>query len=163
MHAKSFQSCLTFCNPIDCSLQSPLSTGFCRQEYWSGLSWLPSRDLPIPGIKPTSLTSPALAGGCFLFLFCFVFVFTTRVTWEAQKTKVKRWSKKEIYSWWSIKCQSSGLTCKTRVENLALTQCQSMGAPVLWYKFRIKDSFQALGDILMCPSSFMEDNGPGYR
>ena len=27
------QSCLTLCNPMDCSLQSPLSTGLSRQEY----------------------------------------------------------------------------------------------------------------------------------
>ena len=39
--------------------------GFSRQEYWSGLPHPPSGDLPDPGIKPTSLTSPALAGGFF--------------------------------------------------------------------------------------------------
>ena len=37
MHAKLLQSCLTLCNPMDSSLQAPLSTGFSRQEYWSGL------------------------------------------------------------------------------------------------------------------------------
>ena len=37
--------------------QAPLSMGFCRQEYWSGLSSPPPGDLPDPGIKPTS---PAL-------------------------------------------------------------------------------------------------------
>jgi len=36
--------------------------GFFRQEYWSGLSFPPLRDLPEPGIKSTSLMSPALAG-----------------------------------------------------------------------------------------------------
>ena len=42
--------------------QAPLSIGFPRQEYWSGLP-LPSRgDLPDPGIKPISLALPALAG-----------------------------------------------------------------------------------------------------
>ena len=42
--------------------QAPLFIGFPRQEYWSGLP-LPSQgDLPDPGIKPTSLASPALAG-----------------------------------------------------------------------------------------------------
>ena len=39
--------------------------GFSRQEYWSGLLCPPPGDLPILGIKPTSLTSPALAGGFF--------------------------------------------------------------------------------------------------
>ena len=42
--------------------QAPLSTGFPRQEYWSGLPFCPPGDLPDPGIKPMSL---ALAGGFF--------------------------------------------------------------------------------------------------
>ena len=33
---------------------APLSMGFFRQEYWSGLSFPPPGDLPDPGIKPTS-------------------------------------------------------------------------------------------------------------
>ena len=39
--------------------------GFSRQEYWSGLLCPPPGDLPIPGIKPTFLMSPALGGGFF--------------------------------------------------------------------------------------------------
>ena len=39
--------------------------GFSRQEYWSGLPYPPPGDLSDPGIKPTSLTSLALAGGFF--------------------------------------------------------------------------------------------------
>ena len=45
--------------------QAPLSTGFSRQEYWSGLPFPPPGDLPHPGIEPTSLASPALAGRFF--------------------------------------------------------------------------------------------------
>ena len=37
--------------------QVPLSMGFSKQEYWSGLPCPPSEDLPDPGIKPQS---PAL-------------------------------------------------------------------------------------------------------
>ena len=48
--------------------------GFSRQEYWSGLPFLPPGDLPNPVTKPTFLTSPALVGG----------FFTTSTTWEAQ-------------------------------------------------------------------------------
>ena len=55
--------------------QAPLSMEFSRQEYWSGLSCLPSGDLPDPRNKLTSLMSPALEGE----------FFTTSVTWEAQK------------------------------------------------------------------------------
>ena len=40
--------------------QTPLSMGFSRQEYWSGLPCCPPGNLPNSGIKPTSLISPAL-------------------------------------------------------------------------------------------------------
>ena len=40
--------------------QAPLSMGFSRQEYWSGLPCPSSGDLPDPGIEPASLVSPAL-------------------------------------------------------------------------------------------------------
>ena len=53
MRARSLQSCPT------------LSMGFSRQEYWSGLPCPPAGDLLNRGIEPTSLTSPALAGGFF--------------------------------------------------------------------------------------------------
>ena len=59
-------SCIQiFTTPWTVAGQASLFTGFFRQEYWSGLSIPPSRDLPNPGIKPTSLTSPALAGRFF--------------------------------------------------------------------------------------------------
>ena len=66
--AKSLQSYLTLCNPMDYSpdLQASLPMGFSRQEYWSGLSCPPPGDLPNPGIEPSSLASPALAGRFFI-------------------------------------------------------------------------------------------------
>ena len=42
-----------------------LSMEFSRQEYWSGVPFSASGGLPNPGIKPTSLESPAFAGGFF--------------------------------------------------------------------------------------------------
>ena len=54
------------------ALQASLSMGFSRQAYWSGLPYPPPEDLPDSGIKPVSLTSPALAAG----------FFTTGSTWE---------------------------------------------------------------------------------
>ena len=42
------QSCLTLCYPIVCS-PSGSSVGFSSQEYWSGLHFPPSGDLPNPG------------------------------------------------------------------------------------------------------------------
>ena len=52
--------------------KAPLSMGFSRQEYWSVLPCPSPGDLPNLGVKPTSLMSPALAGG----------FFTTSATWE---------------------------------------------------------------------------------
>ena len=55
------QSCLTHCNPMDCTAcQAPLSTGFSRQEYWNGLPFPSSGDLLDPGAEPGS---PALQEG----------------------------------------------------------------------------------------------------
>ena len=45
--------------------QAPLSMGFPRQEYWSGLPFPSPGDLLNPGIEPMSPESPALAGGFF--------------------------------------------------------------------------------------------------
>ena len=45
--------------------QALLAIGFSMQEYWSGLPCPPPGDLHNPGIKPTSLQSPALAGRFF--------------------------------------------------------------------------------------------------
>ena len=59
-------SCLTLCEPMDIAHQSPLSMGFSKQEYWSGLLCPPAGDLPNPGIELVSLMSPSLAGGNFL-------------------------------------------------------------------------------------------------
>ena len=41
--------------------QAPLSMGFSRQVYWSGLSFPPTGYLPDPGIEPVSLVSLVLA------------------------------------------------------------------------------------------------------
>ena len=54
-----------FMIPWTVAHQAPLPMGFPRQEYWSGLPFPLSGDLSIPGIKPTSPASPALAGGYF--------------------------------------------------------------------------------------------------
>ena len=45
--------------------QAPLSMGFLKQEYWSGLPFPLPGNLPKPGIKPQPQVSPALAGGFF--------------------------------------------------------------------------------------------------
>ena len=45
--------------------QTPLSMGFSSLEYWSGLPFPSPGDIPDLVIEPTSLMSPALAGGLF--------------------------------------------------------------------------------------------------
>ena len=80
MHSKSLQSCLTLCDPLDCS---PLGSSVLGAWQWDsvgkntgmGCHSLLQGDLPDPGIEPASLISPALAGG----------FFTTSATWEAHK------------------------------------------------------------------------------
>ena len=58
------KQCLTLCDPMDCvAHQAPLSIGFPRQEYWSGLPPPSPGDLPDPGLKPGS---PALQADSLL-------------------------------------------------------------------------------------------------
>ena len=54
-----------FVMPWTVAHQAPLSLGFSRQEYWSGLPFPSPGALPDPGIKPASPSSPALAGRFF--------------------------------------------------------------------------------------------------
>ena len=74
----SHSECPTLCDPVTAARQPPLSMGFSKQEYWSGLPCPPPGDLPDPGIEPTSLLSPALAGG----------FFTTSSTWDAPPLRI---------------------------------------------------------------------------
>ena len=73
LRARSFQSCLTLCNPVDYSPLGSSLHGILQARLLEWVAMPSSRDLPNPGIEPTSLTSPALAGG----------LFTTYATWEA--------------------------------------------------------------------------------
>ena len=50
---------------VELDPMAPLSMESSRQQYWSGLPFPTPGDLPNPGIEPTSLMSPALAGGFF--------------------------------------------------------------------------------------------------
>ena len=59
------QSCLTLSDPMDCSPPGSSVHGILQAKYWSGPPFLSPGELPQPGIKPTSLASPALAGGFF--------------------------------------------------------------------------------------------------
>ena len=54
-------SCSSLCS-VALACQAPLSTGFSKQEYWSGLPCPPPGGLPDQGIEPVSLMPPARAG-----------------------------------------------------------------------------------------------------
>ena len=54
---KSLSHVQLFATPWTVAYQAPLSMGFSRQEYWSGLPFPSPGDLPNPGIEPGS---PAL-------------------------------------------------------------------------------------------------------
>ena len=54
-----------FATPWTVACQAPLSMGFSRQEYWSGLPFPSPGDLTNPGIEHTSPVSPPLAGRFF--------------------------------------------------------------------------------------------------
>ena len=71
VHAKLLLLSL-FAIPWTVACQVPLCMRFSRKEYWSGLPCPPPGHLPDPGIEPTSITSPTVAGG----------FFTTSATWE---------------------------------------------------------------------------------
>ena len=74
IHVLSHFNCVQlFAIPWTVTCQAPLSMGFPRWEYCSGLPCPPLGDFPNPGIEPSSLKSPVLAGG----------FFTTSGTWEA--------------------------------------------------------------------------------
>ena len=59
------ESCPTLCDPWTVACQVPLSIEFPMQEYWSGLPFPPSGDLPDPEIMNLSPGSPGLAGRFF--------------------------------------------------------------------------------------------------
>ena len=74
MCAKSLQSCLTLCNPMDCSPPGPSVHGIIQARI---LEWVAITSLPKLGIEPMSLMSPALTGR----------FFTTSATWEVLRTR----------------------------------------------------------------------------
>ena len=56
-HASRVQLCAT---QWAVTLQAPLSVGFCKEKYCTGLSCPPPGDFPKPGVELTSSESPEL-------------------------------------------------------------------------------------------------------
>ena len=99
MHAQSPQLCLTLWTVAH---QAPVSMGFSRQEYWSGLPF------PSSGNEHTSLASPALGGRffttsttcccCCLSRFSRVRLFETPWTVALQVPVSMGFSRQEYWS-----------------------------------------------------------------
>ena len=60
IHAQSCQSCLTLCNPRDCSSPGSSVHGILQARILEWVAMPSSRDQPDPGIKPVSPVSPIL-------------------------------------------------------------------------------------------------------
>ena len=83
------QLCLTLCDPMN--LPGSCVHRILQERIWSGLPFPSPGGLPDPGIRPASLTSPALAGK----------FFTTSTTWEAHTSAqypTKNQQKETIYA-----------------------------------------------------------------
>ena len=74
-HAKLLQLCLILFYPMDWSQPGSFVHGILQARILEWVAISSSEELPDSGIKPASLTSPALAGG----------FFTTSATWEATR------------------------------------------------------------------------------
>ena len=108
--------------------QVPPSMRFSRQEYWSGLPCPPPGDPPNPGIKPVSLTSPALAGR----------FFTTSTTWEAQHS-------------WSVS-QFSRQSCLTVCDPVGCSSQASLSITSSWslLKLMFIESVMPSNHLILC-------------
>ena len=78
VHAKMLWLYPTLCDPMDCGLPGSSVHGILQAKILEWVAMHSSRNFPNPGIEPSFLTSPALAGR----------FFTTRATWEAPEADV---------------------------------------------------------------------------
>ena len=109
--AKLLQLCPNLCNPMNHSKPGSSVHGILRQEYWSGVPYPPTRDLPNPRTKPTSLLPPALAGR----------FFTNNATWEAHHIHLYSSISPSPFSWPEIYLMTS-LSSSYQHHILHLTQ-----------------------------------------
>ena len=95
--AKSLLSCLTLCNPMDCSLPGSSVHGDSSDKHTGvGCHAVLQGIFPTQRSNPISLMSPALAG----------WFFTTSTTWETQKKKKKKQLHVDIYRSFIHNCQN---------------------------------------------------------
>ena len=124
--------------------QASLLVGFSRWEYWSGLPCSPPGELPDPGIKPMSLTSPVLSGR----------YFTTSAAWEAHVC-----ISLYIYIWnifWSIVAFWASLVAQWSRSHLPMqeTWVQSLGQ-----EDPLEKEMTTHSSILVCEILWIEEPG----
>ena len=92
------KSCPTLANPCTVACQTPLSMGFSRQEYWSGLPFPSLGNLPDPGIEPWS---PAVQAACLpttlqgksshLYFTFRALIFSSSGKWHLSPKETVKW------------------------------------------------------------------------
>ena len=132
-----------FVTPWTVAHQAPLSMGFSRQEYWSGLPSPPPKDLPDPEVELVSLMSPALAGR----------FFTTNATWEALELGCLQFLSRLCFIHFPSSPQThcDNSTARTS-EHQALSECPALSHMGC-------GSSSALGEGLLTPE---QRKGPGF-
>ena len=99
--------------PWTVACQAPLSMGFPRQEYWSGMPLPPPGDLPRPAIQPMAPETPALAGVGFIYYNHMKIIwihfesgfFTTALPGKCQEEgRQPRWTHRENFMF-SFSCR----------------------------------------------------------
>ena len=122
--------------PGTVACQTPLSKGFSRQEYWSGLPFPLSGDLPNSGINPVFPVPPALAGEPLYH----------RGTWKSQTPGGKN-PLSTIHSAWWLQGMAPRATRLTMFLQLRCNHniTQSWVQTATYFKFTM---YSALGEIL---------------
>ena len=87
--AKSLQLCPTLCSPMDGSPQAPLSMGFSRQEYWSGLLCSPTGD--ISNRNHTHVSNVSCIGRKVLYHWCHLGLVRETEKWTITMFSDRMW------------------------------------------------------------------------
>ena len=138
MCTKSLQSCPTLWAPSTEARQAPLSMGFSRQEYRSGLPCPSPRDLPDPGIEPTSLMSPTLASGfCTTSATCCCCCCCRVASVLSNSVRPHRRQPTRLPRPWDSPSKSSGVGCyflfqcmKVKSESEVAQSCLTLSDPM---------------------------------
>ena len=131
IYAQSLSCIQLFVTLWTVALQAPLSMGFSRQEFWSGLPSSPPEDLPNPGIDPslsyllhwqagslplTPSGRPYISVSTFFFLLC--------PKWVCRAGLIKTLISISRHSFYSAKNKCT-FSIFGKTQPLCVTQCES--------------------------------------